>query len=482
MPDPVLFVPGLPASNLRDTSIDKRFFVKPLAGFNNPLFRGPNDPAVDDGVREDGPIHAAIELGPIDIAKQAATLYKKLKKLGIDDPVKFGWDWRRSVYDSAFNWGARPRLARAIRDLRQATGERVTVIVHSTGGLALRSCLEADQPLAASIRRVIAFGVPWAGTPQSMLYINGQSGFAVVVPPEKAQDIICHSWAAFDLFPPDPTHLADENGDPLNLTYRQQGNVRTQASALVDTAWINSLPSAALQAAANDRTDAAGLHLGVRRPTIDLGGRSLEIVNVAGWGYTTPVAARLSGAGANGAMHVEEDREDDTLDGGDGTVPRKSAAWLAGGDNVRVSTYNIPIGVYPHSRKKVHKALWSNPGSINLLNHLLRGDTLKDFCYAAIDADDWMPGGSAGGSVRIRCVALDGAGAPLDDALVRTLNYDGNVVSRFDPARHGRHLLTLDRSRIPRSSNGAVRRLRLRIEGVDHGREVRQTRAFQMGP
>ena len=229
MPSPVIFVPGLPSAHLRDTNSDRRFYLKlGLSAFDNPLLRGPNDLQTNDGVREDGPI-ASAKLGPIDLVKQAKSLYKLLRRHGIES-VKFGW-------------AARLRLARAIRDLRRSSGERVTIIAHSTGGLVLRSCLEAEPQLAVSIKKIITFGVPWAGTPQSMLYVNRQSGFAGgLVSPRKAQEIVVHSWGGFDLFPPDPTHLFDEDNMALNLTYRQQGTGKRQISALTDRHWINSLP------------------------------------------------------------------------------------------------------------------------------------------------------------------------------------------------------------------------------------------------
>jgi len=478
MPDPVIYVPGLPASHLRSTNPDKRIFIRLSPGaFGNALLRGPNDLSVDDGVREDGPI-SSVKLGFIDIARQAKSLYKRLKKYKIV-PVKFGWDWRRPVYDDTYDWSAHPRLARTIRDLRRDSGERVTIIVHSTGGLVLRKCLEQEPQLAASIRKVIAFGVPWAGTPQSMLYINAQSGFAGVVSAAKAQKVLVHAWAGFDLFPPNPAHLVDERGRALNLTFRQQGNGKRQVSALTDRDWLRSLPEA-LRAPALQRCIASNAHLGSRRPTIDLGGRRLEVVNVAGFGLTSPVAARLTGTGAHGKMRVEQNRGDDTLDGGDGTVPRVSASWLQGDANVDVSTYNIPVGIYPSSARRVHKSLWSNPGSINLLDHHLGGRDLKPFCYSAIDVDDWMPGAGHGPNVRIRCVALDAAGAKLQDARVATRNYSGgNVEEDFDADRDGRHLLTLNRQRIPR--HDTVRRLMLEIRWTDNGRSRSQQRTIQLG-
>ena len=70
----------------------------------------------------------------------------------------------------------------------------------------------------------------------------------------------------------------------------------------------------------------------------------------------------------------------------------------------------------------------------------------------------------------------------LDEPRVRTLNYQGgNVSEPFDPGRKGRHLITLDRQRIPRSANGAVRRLMLELQWNENGQPRRQRRTFQIG-
>ena len=58
----------------------------------------------------------------------------------------------------------------------------------------------------------------------------------------------------------------------------------------------------------------------------------------------------------------------------------------------------------------------------------------------------------------------------LDEPRVRTLNYQGgNIAQPFDPDLKGRHLITLERQRIPRSANGAVRRLMLELQWKEDG-------------
>ena len=305
MPKPVIYVPGLPASHISNMTTGKTVFLN-LFNFGDPLLQCPDDLHATEPIRAGMPIRRALTLLMFDLAKQAQSLYDLLGRCGID-PVRVGWDWRRPVYDDVFSDPAGPfsvqhRLTRAIRETRNSSGKKVVIVVHSTGGLVLRSLLEQDPSLVDDIELVFAFGVPWAGTPRSIETINGQKGF-VVVGPERAQEILACSWAAWDLFPPDPTHLQDVSGKPLMMTYRQTPTGQRQVNALVDTDWINSLPSH-LQASARQRAAAANAHLGLRKPTFDLQGNRLRLVNVVGWGYPTSVEVELLGTGASATLNV----------------------------------------------------------------------------------------------------------------------------------------------------------------------------------
>ncbi len=428
-------------------------------------------------MRTGDPIRRAARILLFDIAKQAGSLYDILNKLKVEI-VPFGWDWRRPVYDEEHPFSVQNRLPEALRKAHEDFGTKPVVIVHSTGGLVLRSCLEARPQLARVIGRTIAFGVPWAGTPQSMLYANGQSGFAGLVGREKAQRLLVHSWAGWDVFPPDSTHLHDSRGRPLNLAFRQVATGKQQVNPLADLDWVNSLPEA-LQAPSRKRAAAAHRNLGQRRPIIELGGEELEVVNVVGWGFETPAEAEFEGTGAAAKMTVRELKGDPTLDGGDGTTPRVSAAWLRSGGRVSVRTYHVPVGRLPSSRVHVHKALWRNPGGRALLAHLLRGKDLRPFCYAALDADDAVQAGPA--ELRFRLVALDASGEPLRGAVVRTVNlsHGRQIEESFVEQHDGRHLMRLPRQRIRRvGSSSQLRRLEIKIGWLEDGRRRWQSRAF----
>ena len=476
MRTPIIYIPGLPGSHLHDTDTGKRIFL--TLTLKSPRLQGPEDLTAADPVRAGNPIRRAARILLFDIAKQAGSLYDILRKLKVEI-VSFGWDWRRPVYDDAKAFSVRRRLGEMLKKAHDDSGIKPVVIVHSTGGLVLRSCLEARPQLARRIDKVIAFGVPWAGTPQSMLYVNGQSGFAGIVSRRKAQRLLVHSWAGWDLFPPDPTHLEDSRGRPLNLAFRRGTTGKEQVNPLADLDWVNSLPDA-LQEPARRRAAAAHAHLGQRRPTLDLGGEALEVVNVVGWGFETPAEAELAGTGAAARMTVRELKGDATLDGGDGTVPRVSAAWLRGGGAVSVRTYHVPVGRTPGSRIHVHKALWRNPGGRNLLAHLLRGDDLRPFCYAALDRDDTVQAGPA--ELRLRLVALDADGEPLPGAVVRTVNLagpGGQIEEGFAGQHDGRHLTRLPRARIRRVGAGSqLRRLEVKIGWLEGGRRRWQRRAL----
>ena len=460
MTDPVLFVPGFPGSHLRDAD-GTRIFLTLSA--SNPLLAGP-DTLGDDGVRADEPIRAALTLGFLDIAKQAGTLYDLLDTLGVD-PLKHGWDWRRPVWDEAPGFGTQARLAAAIEAAFAADGP-VTVIAHSTGGLVVRALLEARHDLVPKVGRLIAFGVPWAGVLLTLDYLNGDRGFAGgLVSAARSQEVIAAAWAAFDLIPPDPAHLADPlTGVPLLMTYRTDaGGAKVAVDPFADLGWLDVLP-VGLRAGARTRAREAARRNRLRRPRIDTGGRALDVVNVVGWGWRTSPAAELVGDGAGLRMRIDRDEPDAVLGRGDGTVPRRSAAWLEGGDGVTVRTYHLPVGYLTTSRKHPHASLWSNPGGRDLLRHLLAGAPLPPLVHAAIDHEDSRPNGPA--VVRVWVSALDAAGQRLPAAVVEAVDLqpaNPRIEAAFSQAGQGRALIRIPRARMRRGGGNRVLHFELRV-------------------
>ena len=149
-----------------------------------------------DGLVAGGPI-----LSVAGLAKQAASLYDNLEKLGYSEAngnlVPVGWDWRKSIDDVL----VQSALARALDECGRAT-----IVAHSTGGLVFRAFLEANPAYAAKIDRLIAFAVPWNGTLDAMAALEGQvslqiAGIFGFNAPE-VQQIVKTCKAAYELLPP----------------------------------------------------------------------------------------------------------------------------------------------------------------------------------------------------------------------------------------------------------------------------------------
>jgi len=455
MTKPVIFIPGYPGSELRLRNEDKKIFLK-LSALLPPLnkevlqsLEGPDDLAQDDGIVAGQPIPKVLRFLIFDLAKQASSLYDILGHFDID-LVKFGWDWRRPIWDA----GTQSRLEHAVRRLRRNSQSKIVAIAHSTGGLLLRRLLEATPTLANQFERIIAFGVPWAGLLKSLRYLDGKEGF-FTLGNARAQKLIVNSWAAYDLLPPDPNRsaLVDGRGDPLDLVV--DGNNR-QTSPLIKQAWFPSslAPKMALRAKAADR------ELGGRRATFQLGGRRLPITNIVGWGARTTVQARITGSGSNQRIHSWKQATDPgELDGGDGTVPYRSASWLRGD---LVTQFHVPIGFFSGATRFPHSSLWRNPGGRNLLQHLLGNEELKPFVYAAVDEDDFRNRDRV--NVRVRLSTLDDIGRPLDEVRVRTTDLtSADQIDRSFGAGDGRHRISVPRKRMRLVHGNRFRRFSLRI-------------------
>ncbi|MEE8277446.1 MAG: hypothetical protein V3R89_01825 [Thermoanaerobaculia bacterium] len=152
---PLIFIPGLPGSDLFDTWDDRQIFFKPRA-----------------------------LLPP---RRQRTLGYRPFT----DDFRPLGWDWRKPVYH-------RPTLTfieHTIRDLHQKHGQRVVALVHSTGGLVLRALVESKPEVTDLLERIIAFGVPWAGTLMSLRMLSAKEGFGPFLSARRAQPCSCRrAW------------------------------------------------------------------------------------------------------------------------------------------------------------------------------------------------------------------------------------------------------------------------------------------------
>lgn len=445
MTKPVLFIPGYPGSHLLERDTGKKVFLN-IPGLLHPAAKkrilkqleAPDDLTAVDPLVAGDPIRRLAKFLFFDLAKQADSLYDILEKLDIE-PVKFGWDWRRPVFDI----GMQGELKQAIEDEAQRSQAPVTILAHSTGGLVLRHLLESnrhDPGFLGSIERLIAFGVPWAGTLKSLLFLTGTNAFGPFLTKAETRRVVCLTWAAFDLLPPDPekTVMEDDEGRPLRLAVDGAGH---QVTPLLKRGWFDP----EIRHQMDLRADAADSTLGQRSPTLQLGSHSLPVTNVVGWGAKTTVRAEMIGSPSQLDVRFVNDEGDDLQGGGDATVPRVSANWLRGPD---VDTYHVPVGRDHGGKTNPHSTLWRNPGGRNLLRHLLGGRPLEPFVYGAVDAEDALR--TSVSRVRVRLVALDADGSPLPDAKVRATDLKGGPTapSDFPVEGDGRHLIVIPRNRI----------------------------------
>lgn len=403
---PVVFIPGFPASQLRLAATGEVIFPPSLGTFfdaaaKQRLIRqltGPDDPPGSIVAGE--PIRTVL-----DIAKQAQSLYDILTGTygyttsGGTNFAPVGWDWRGAVDADR----VQADVAAAIDSLSaQNGGAQVIVIIHSTGGPVFRRVLELQPAVAAKVERILALGIPWAGTLTSFPFIAAGETFGPFPPLQlsagEVQGIMSHAQAAYDLLPPDPakTDMTDQSGAPLDLFVDGSG---VQQGPLVDLLWIRGGPEQDYMrqnAADSDR------RLGERSRTIMLGGGAVvpPITNICGWGVATQIRCTMDGAGNLAYTKTPE---------GDGTIPLASARWLRG---AMVQTYVLPIGAYPVGQiPMVHSQIWNSPPMIQILNQVLLGAPPAPFVCSAADGDDAVD--PTAPFVRLRLSAADAAGLPL---------------------------------------------------------------------
>ena len=474
MPKPALFIPGYPGTHLLERDTAKSVFLN-IPGLLHPeskqrilkQLEAPDDLTAVDPLVAGEPIRKLANFLFFDLAKQADSLYDILGTIGIE-PVRFGWDWRRPIYDAEMQ----ARLKQAIEDEAQRAQAPVTIVAHSTGGLVARYLLEShknDTGFLGSIERLIGFGVPWAGTLKSLLFLTGTRAFGPFLTKAETRRVVSLSWAAFDLLPPDPdrTTMEDAQGRRLRLAIDGAGR---QVAPLQKRGWF--LPSLADRM--DPRADAADATLGQRTPELRLGGHSLPVTNVVGWGAETTVRALMTGPPEELDVAFVNEEGDDLQGGGDATVPRVSADWLRGQN---VATYHVPVGRDHGGKTNPHSTLWRNPGGRNLLRHLLGELPWAPFAYGAVDAEDALR--TSVPNVRVRLVALDSDGRPLSNATVRAIDLQGGPTdsSDFPASGEGRHLIVLPRDRI-RPAGPQHRRFTLELAWREQGQTHSLRRSY----
>lgn len=406
MPKPIVFIPGLPASELVNRTTGRVIFPPPIKKMLNEsgrekLVRLLADTGPNDEIVAGEPIREVLE-----VAKQAESLYDILRSrygYTIHSGQNFrpvGWDWRKAIDDGA----VQAAIVKAIQDLHAANQSKVVVMAHSTGGLVLRRLLEQQPSLAEKIEQVIAFGVPWAGTLKAVFYVAKGEPFGlplVRLSARQVREIMSHAQAAWDLFPPDPakTDLVDRSGQTLDLVTDGAGR---QIGPLVDHRWIPKGLSGAHMPAFALRADE---RLGRRSADITLQqAPTPPITSIAGWGTQTDTRCVMT---ADGSVSFQRSKE------GDGTIALRSASWLRGST---VRTFFLPIGLYPMAGIPFpHSRIWDSPPVLEILDQVLKSVSAGPFIAAAVDSDE---GRDAQKDVTIRLTAADESGQPLPNAAV----------------------------------------------------------------
>lgn len=443
MPRDVIYVPGLPASELYSVGpaggrkkIYPRSLRRLLELFGKKLdtrLLGPQRLDDPDPVEAGEPIDRT-RLLVVD-AKYARSLYDLLiDECGLTEARihKVGWDWRRPAADPR----AEQRLAAVIRKAPRGS----VLVLHSTGGLLARYVLEKHPSLCGRLGAVMAFGVPWIGTLKSLAVIVEKASINAATRPV-AQQVMGRSWAAVDLLPRVSAGLTVKgNGQPYDL--------------FGSTDWLPESP-AWLRPAVADRLAHSlatlGAPDGAWSPDVDLH-------NVAGFGVETTVSARIVGGevelnvtGGGGDLDFEAKRQ------GDATIPFRSAAAASG---PRVSSWIVPIGAYRKMGKKKHGSLWSNPAGVKALEHVVAGAPRAPLTELCLDTDAYSPGTK----IRLRYSLQDASGAPVQGLLRITAPATATSPTTFPTDPRGYGTLVLDRSLFRRFTQGGTERRRIKAQ------------------
>lgn len=420
---PVVFVPGFPSSELRDAGTGKLLFPPNPADLfsaskKKALLKrlcGPDDPSVDDGIVAGRPIRHSARIFGLDVGRQADSLYDALDRLGYDvdeagnsnDFRAVGWDWRLPVDHHS----TQSRLRHSIEDLQQKSGQKVVVIVHSTGGLVFRALLESlelahQSAFVSKIDQLVSIGVPWAGTLKAVRCVAVGVGLEPgLITAKESRELFGTAHSAYDLMPPDPqrTAMSDADGD----LFLARNATAFATSPLVDRGWLGD------RTPWITRAKNADVRFGARTPAFRLGGGvKLKVSNVVGYGVPTDISCRIRAGSIK--MSDDESKEPDLHSSdGDGTVPRRSAAWLRGPD---VTTFLAPAGIYDSKMGGEHSQLWDSKPVRSLLERLLADKPSQPFLHAALDRSDTA---QRKRKIRIRVTAQSADGSALAGCVVR---------------------------------------------------------------
>jgi hypothetical protein len=198
-----------------------------------------------------------------------------------------------------------------------------------------------------------------------------------------------------------------------------------------------------------------------------------EVINLVGWGLPTHITAHLNAASK--ALTFNRLGSHESCKDGDGTVPRRSAAWLTGD---QLKTFWLPMGHFVRQAiTRGHSTLWDNTAGRQLLTAAITDRWPERWVFAAIDSDDAC---SAGSSIRVRLVAQGRDGYSFPGTTVRFLDLSGGPTRHVPFEADGRLTVRVPRNRIvQRTGSSQLLRFRASIEHPDWPTAVQRVLTVQ---
>lgn len=148
----IVFVPGIKGSELFEGD-NKRWF--PSTEKDLDLLDITNDLDASSIIRH---------VTPFGISKMSHIIYRGiLDKYSQEEIAPFPYDWRQSIFNHVNN------LADKIVKESKVSGEKVTLIAHSMGGLLAKLAIQKleERKELHVINKLITIGTPWHGAPDS---------------------------------------------------------------------------------------------------------------------------------------------------------------------------------------------------------------------------------------------------------------------------------------------------------------------------
>ena len=255
------------------------------------------------------------------------------------------------------------------------------------------------------------------------------------------QKVMARSWAAIDLMPRENAGFTFKgNGQPYDLF-----DVPSWLPAAPQ--WLREAVGSKLQ----HSLDTIGSPDGKWTLPVDLH-------NVAGFGVETAVSARIVGdrvqlnvTGSGADLEFDEQRH------GDGTIPFLSAAAAKG---KRVSSWIVPIGSYRTMGKKRHGSIWSNPGGVKALKHVVAGEARESLTELCLDTSAYSPGTK----IRLRYSVFGADGKPAPGQITITTPASSGSDNTFKTDSEGFGTVVLERPKFQSFQQGSEKKRRIRAE------------------